>query len=139
MTVLYSTPDIEDARQFEGSLPPGDYFVTATLAAPLTCSAEDIRDRLEEGGIIVRRVQVVGDKLQVFYHRPSVEEGVGFPWALVVPLVVPLATVALITFGIIKIEDISKALVPLIAVTGGIIILLFSLAPETTKEAIRKI
>ena len=55
-------------------------------------------------------------------------------WALIIPLLVPLFTIGLITFGITKIETIAKALVPIILITvGGLIILAAVLARPATK------
>ena len=47
----------------------------------------------------------------------------GFPVAAILPLLVPVMVIGLITFGIVKIESISKALVPLMLIAfGGLII-----------------
>lgn len=44
-------------------------------------------------------------------------------WAALLPLIVPIAVIGLITFGIIKIEAITKALLPILLTTGGLLII----------------
>jgi hypothetical protein len=45
-------------------------------------------------------------------------------WPLIIPLIVPVLTLGLVTFGITKIESITKALVPIILISlGGLIVL----------------
>ena len=43
-------------------------------------------------------------------------------WALLIPLIPTVMIVGLITFGIVKIEAITKALIPLLLVGGGVIV-----------------
>jgi len=45
-------------------------------------------------------------------------------WALIIPLLIPLFTIGLIAFGITKIGDISKAIMPIILVCGGLVIVI---------------
>lgn len=55
-------------------------------------------------------------------------------WALIIPILIPLFTIGLITFGITRIEAISKALVPIILISvSGLIILAAVLAKPATK------
>jgi len=55
-------------------------------------------------------------------------------WQLIVPLLVPLFTIGLVTFGITKIESIAKALVPIILISiGGLIVLAAVLSKPATK------
>lgn len=55
-------------------------------------------------------------------------------WAVLVPLIVPLAIIGLITFGILKIETIVKALLPLVAIiVGGVIFLAVIVRAPATK------
>ncbi|MDP2729709.1 MAG: hypothetical protein Q8O55_04435 [Dehalococcoidales bacterium] len=55
-------------------------------------------------------------------------------WQLIVPLLVPLFTIGLVTFGITKIESITKALVPIILISiGGLIVLAAVLSKPATK------
>ena len=57
-------------------------------------------------------------------------------WQLIVPLLVPLFTIGLVTFGITKIESITKALVPIILISiGGLIVLAAVIAKPATKVA----
>ena len=55
-------------------------------------------------------------------------------WPLIIPLIIPLFTIGLISFGITKIETITKALVPIILISvGGIIVLAAVLSKPATK------
>lgn len=55
-------------------------------------------------------------------------------WTMLIPLLIPLATMGLISFGIGKIESIGKALLPLILVTvGGLVIIVAMLRRPAEK------
>jgi hypothetical protein len=138
MNIIFSTRDIAEAERFEQNLGPGNYFVGIDLAAPLTISVEEIRDQLLASGIDLRDIKLVDNQLQLFYHKPSPEEGVGFAWAALIPLVVPLVITGAVVFGIFKLQDITKALVPLVLVVGGVIVLILAVGREPVTEAIRK-
>jgi hypothetical protein len=43
-------------------------------------------------------------------------------WALLIPIIVPILTIGLITFGIFRIETITKNLLPILLVVGGVVI-----------------
>lgn len=60
-------------------------------------------------------------------------------WAVIVPLIVPLAIIGLITFGLVRIETIARALLPLMGLTvGGLIILAVALRGPAIKYAERR-
>ncbi len=55
-------------------------------------------------------------------------------WQIIIPLILPVLTLGLITFGIMKIETIARALVPILLISiGGLIILAAVLAKPATK------
>ena len=55
-------------------------------------------------------------------------------WQLIIPLIVPLFIIGLVSFGITRIETITKALVPIILISvGGLIILAAVLSKPATK------
>ena len=55
-------------------------------------------------------------------------------WPLIIPLLVPIATIGLIAWGITKVGDISKAILPIILVSlGGLIVLAAVLSKPATK------
>jgi len=55
-------------------------------------------------------------------------------WPLIIPLIVPVLTLGLVTFGIFKIDTIVKALVPIILISvGGLIVLAAVLSKPATK------
>ncbi len=57
-------------------------------------------------------------------------------WPLIIPLIVPVLTLGLVTFGITKIESITKALVPIILISlGGLIVLGAVVSKPATKVA----
>jgi len=82
----------------------------------------------------------------VSYPTASVVDGIpttefvikkGSPfWPLIIPLIVPVLTLGLVTFGITKIESITKALVPIILISlGGLIVLAAVISKPATKVA----
>jgi len=129
MKEIFSTTDVTQASVFEQSLLQGDYSILISLAGPLEVSPDDIKDYLINGGIQVYSVTLTGNVLQVNYHKPAWDEGIG-QWQLIIPLLVPLVVVGAVVFGIFKIEDITKALVPLILVLGGVIVLVLAVGKE---------
>jgi len=140
---LLETSDINQAVSFEQSLPPGRYRVTIPTTEPVREEVlYSIQDELLQHGFIllsdVRQSNSYPNEIYVEYRRPAVEEGVGFAWAAIIPLIVPIATVAAVIFGIIKIEDISTALVPLVCIVGGITLILVAILREPIGGAIRK-
>lgn len=55
-------------------------------------------------------------------------------WPLIIPLIVPVLTIGLIVWGITKVGDITKAIMPIILVSlGGLIILAAVLSKPATK------
>ncbi len=55
-------------------------------------------------------------------------------WPLILPLIVPILTIGLITFSILKLESITRALVPIILISlGGLIVLAAVLSKPATK------
>ena len=52
-----------------------------------------------------------------------------------IPLLVPIATIGLIAFGIIKLEDITKALLPLILAAGGLTIIALGIMRQPAARA----
>lgn len=56
-------------------------------------------------------------------------------WAALIPLIVPLAVMGLIAFGITKIETISKALFPLILASGGLALLALGIMRKPATKA----
>lgn len=133
----YSTTDTVDASLFEQSLPPGDYVVTFTLAEPSDYTVEQIRDVLVRSGIQLYSVTLKGNVLQVKYHKAEIVYV--SQWQLIIPLIVPLITVGAVVFGILKINDITNAIIPLVLVVGGMAILVIVAAGrETVAAAIKR-
>lgn len=56
-------------------------------------------------------------------------------WALIIPLIVPIAIIGLITFGIAKIETISRALLPLIGAVGVTLVLALGIMRQPAAKA----
>ena len=59
-------------------------------------------------------------------------------WPLIVPLIIPILTIGLIVWGITKIGDISRAIIPLILVTGGVIIVLAAVLSRPATKYIER-
>jgi len=59
-----------------------------------------------------------------------------YQWAILVPLIGTLAIPALIAFGIVKIGDISAAIVPILLIAGGIIIITVALLRQPVTKYI---
>ena len=56
--------------------------------------------------------------------------GAGIPtgqWQVLIPLLTPLATIGIIAYGITKVGDISKAIMPILLVAGGIMVVSIAL------------
>lgn len=138
MQSLLETYDVNEATAFEQSLPPGDYCIRLTIAEPLSrADVRAIKDYLAQNGAVLLGVKLQGSDLYVSYRRPDV--GVGFAWVALIPLLTALIIPLTVVFGIFKIEDISKALIPLILVVGGVVILILAAGGrEPITEAIKR-
>lgn len=138
---LLETYDLNEAIEFERSLGAGTYAVSFQTDIPLSGETMDeIADTLTGYNISWQEVSQTGttpNTVTIKYTRTD-NEGVGFAWAAVLPLIVPLATIGAVIFGIIKIEDISKSLVPLILILGGVGIILGYIFKEPAGEVIKK-
>ncbi len=84
----------------------------------------------------------------VSYPTASVIEGIpttefvmqkGSPaWPLIIPLIIPILTIGLITFGIFKLETITKAIMPIILVTVGGVIVIAALFRKPAEKYIER-
>jgi len=59
-------------------------------------------------------------------------------WQMILPLIVPVLILGLITFGIFNLEGITKALLPIILVAGGLMIVLAVLARKPATAYIER-
>lgn len=59
-------------------------------------------------------------------------------WALIIPLIIPIAIVGLIAFGITKLETITKALLPLVLATGGFLVIGIALMRKPVERAVER-
>jgi len=59
-------------------------------------------------------------------------------WEMIIPLIIPLLIIGLITFGIFRLESISKALMPIILIGGGLMIVLAVLARKPATAYIER-
>jgi len=62
-----------------------------------------------------------------------------FQWQLIIPLIVPILIIGLIAFSIVKIESIAAALVKLIAVAGGVAIVLAIIIRAPSRRELARI
>ncbi len=102
----------------------GSFYVRATAAGfDLTYPELDVID-----GFPVMSFTVSRD--------PSIPGTTGFAWAALIPLIPTALIAGLIAFGITKIADISKALVPLLLISlGGFIVIAAILTRRPVVEA----
>lgn len=87
--------------------------------------------------------------LKVSYPESRIIDGVpttslvftkGAALALLIPLIVPLAAMGLITFGIFKLPDITNALMPLLlTLVGGVVVVAIALRKPVAAAAVRYI
>jgi len=56
-------------------------------------------------------------------------------WAAIIPLIVPIAVIGLIAFGIAKIETITRALLPLVLAAGGLTIIALGIMRQPAIKA----
>lgn len=138
MSYILVTDDVQEAIDVETGLPAGDYLITVTTEEPLSQSDLDLLQGMLEGkGImLLAPVSQIGNVLSFKYARP--EESIGFVWAALIPLIVPILTIGAVTFGIIKLEDITKSLMPIILVAGGLAIVIGAVFKEEVGGAITK-
>lgn len=120
---------------FENSLNPGEKarLDLATYALP---SRDDLdamwADMLASGFHVSRPRARIVDGIPLV----SLTLTKGSPvWAALIPLIVPIAIVGLIAFGIVKIEAITKALFPLILATGGLFVIALGLMRQPAARA----
>lgn len=59
-------------------------------------------------------------------------------WVLLIPILVPLFTIGLIAWGIAKIETISKAIVPIILILGGLLIVVAVVLREPAQKYLER-
>lgn len=59
-------------------------------------------------------------------------------WQAILPLIVPVLIIGLITFGIFRLESITKALVPIILIAGGLMIVLAVIAQKPATAYIER-
>lgn len=124
-------------------------ILTGTSMSELSTALDLMEDSLNEGEMAklelatyelpgqddldVMWAEMVKASFHVSRPTPRIVDGIpltsmvltkGSPqWAALIPLLVPIGIIGLITFGIVKIETISKALLPIILAAGGLVVL----------------
>ncbi len=136
MKTIYYTADMAEAAMFERSLPPGDYSIKFKLTGPMTMSVDDLTGYLAQSGVRLYSVSLLGDTLEIKYNKPEVVY-IG-QWQLILPLIVPIVIAGTVIFGIIKIGDISSAIIPLVLILGGVAILVMVAAGREAVTAVAK-
>jgi len=139
----YSLDDLDlalDVMELETS--PGKYcrIEFCTEGTPSPGIIDNLyNDIINTGHVITYPVVTVMDNITVtsFNIRRDLPLETYF-WPALIPLLIPLATIGLITFGIVKIDDISKALVPILLITGGILVLTLAIARKPAQAYIER-
>jgi len=130
-TLIEETTDIKQAIRTENSLPPGLYEARLSIISPLTQEElNDFHDYLLDNGVDVKgciQQRLKGlYQLRVQYRKPAPTEGIA--WAQALIAIIPLAIIAtMVGIGIFKLESISKALMPILLVGGGIMVVSLAL------------
>ena len=139
---LMQTTDIEAAIAKENSLPPGLYEIRIYTVSPMgQDSLNQLHNHLLDQGVDVRGLLEQTDEglwqVRIRYCRHSSSGKIAFAGLAVIPLVVPLAIVALIGVGIFKIESVARAVTPLVIGIGAIgIALIYLMGKSGRSEAI---
>ena len=142
MAIQFTT-DITEATILEQNAPPG--MVEVRLYVDHTPSQTELRQvmtRLEQNSIDVRDIRVSADSngefIGILYYKPMSVGISVLPWLAIIPLISTLATLGLIAFGIVRIEDLATNLGKFVLVVGGITIILAALLRDQLGSAANK-
>ncbi len=140
--VGYTTDDMRTAFQaFDQVLDEGE-------SAKLTLCTEQVPT---EESIATFYNQAIATGFTITYPAVEMVNGIpvtsfvftkGFAFALLLPLVIPLATLGLISFGIIKLPSISESLrsfvVPILLIVGGVLLVTVALVRKPATAYIER-
>ena len=138
--LILETADIQDAIAYEQNLSPGVYEVRLTMTSPLSQEElNGLHDHFLSSGIMVSTITQIrkGNKYQVAIrytkHPPS--GAIASPLVTLIP-VIPVALITLtVIIGIFRVEQISRALVPILLATGGFIIITVAMIRKPLAQA----
>lgn len=139
-TLLGETTSIEEAKLIEEAAPPGPLEVRLSIISPLTQEElNGLHTQLEESGIdligcVQQRIKGLW-QISIKYRKPAPATNIAQAGLLLITMI-PTALVAiLVGIGIFKIEEISKALVPLLLIIGatGVAVAALATRPGVTK------
>jgi len=125
-TLITETSDIQLATEQERALPPGLYEVRLHIIAPISQQElNDLHDYFLDHGVDVKgclQQRLKGlYQVRIQYEKHPPTEGIAWVQALLA--IIPLAIIgSLVGIGIFKVEDLSKAIMPILLVSGGIVI-----------------
>ena len=137
--LIAETADIQDAIAYEQNLSPGIYDVRLTLTSPLSQEElNDLHEHFLSSGVDVSTItqRRKGNNYQIairYSKYPS--DAIASPLVALIP-VIPVAIIALtVTIGIFRIEEISRALLPILLATGGFIVITVAMIRKPLAEA----
>jgi hypothetical protein len=140
-TFLEETARIEKAAEIERSLPPGKYEIRLYLIKELSqerldelqqiiSSNADLLAPIEE---TVEIPSVVSIKFRKHAPSPAIAQ-----WSAIIPLLPAFLIAVLIGIGIFRIEEIVRALIPLVLLTGGLFVAVALVQKMPAPEGKRK-
>jgi len=131
-TMIDEVTDIKEAMAIEAEQPPGIYEIRLSIITPLTQGElDDFHQLLLDHGVDIRgclQQRLRGlYQIRIKYAKHPPTESIA--WVQAVLALIPLAIIGtLVGIGIFKIGDLSKALMPILLVGGGLAIAILALA-----------
>ena len=130
--LLVETVDIDTAIAEEQSAPPGLYEVRLYRPEPISEETkQDIFDSLYYQGVDIKGVYQKKTKglwyVGIRYRKHAPTESIAFAWALLIPLIPTILVASLIGIGLFKIEEITRAIIPILLAVGGFTVIALAL------------
>lgn len=128
METILSTMNVSEAISIEESLPPGKYMVTMQTDSPLPPNVlVKMQTELQSNGIVllsdISQTGTYPNVVGISYSRPGGIAGAEVALA-VIPIIVPLAIIGTTVWGILKLQDITSSIMPVLFLIFGSIIIL---------------
>ena len=133
-TLVAETMIIEEAIQYERSLPAGDYVLRLDTMNRLTDDEINALYEAFQGVELLGPIEESTTAPAYFIsYRISAHPGIGFV-QLLIPLIPTFIVSALIGIGIFRIEALARNIIPLVVIVGAIAISLAALLRKQASE-----
>jgi len=133
------TTDIQAAIAEEQTLPPGLYEVRLSLISPISQQQlDDLHAHFLECGIDIQgclqqRVKGLYEiRIKYKKHAPS---GAIAQWQLLIPVIPVFLIATLVGIGIFRIEEVGKAILPILLAVGGFVVITVAMIRKPLAEA----